>query len=97
MALESVRYIMFHYWKNSEATPFELTAQTRLVSKFEIPDGFLIRQEKDAKQYLLIEYNPNAPAELEEFDILRAQRKGSNRYIPVVCKVENLKIGNNDR
>ena len=97
MVLESVRYIMFHYWKNSEATPFELTAPTRLVSKFEIPDGFLIRQEKDAKQYLLIEYNPNAPAELEEFDILRAQRKGSNRYIPFVCKVENLKIGNNDR
>lgn len=96
-AFNSVRYIMFHYWKNSEATPFELTAPTRLVSKFEIPDGFLIRQEKDAKQYLLIEYNPNAPAELEEFDILRAQRKGSNRYIPFVCKVENLKIGNNDR
>lgn len=95
-AFKSVRYIMFHYWKNSEATPFELTAPVRLVEKESIPEGFLIRQEKDAKQYLLIEYNPNAPAELEEFDILRAQRKGSNRYIPFVCKVENLKVGNND-
>lgn len=91
MALESVRYIMFHYWKNSDATPFELTASTRLVSKPEIPDGFLIRQEKDAKQYLLIEYNPNAPAEFGEFDILKTQRKGSNRYIPFVCKIENIK------
>lgn len=90
-ALESVRYIMFHYWKNSEATPFELTAPTRLVSKSDIPEGFLIRQEKDAKQYLLIEYNPNAPAKLGEYDILKAQRKGSNRYVPFVCKVENLK------
>ena len=95
-AFKSVRYIMFHYWKNSEATPFELTAPVRLVEKESIPEGFLIRQEKDAKQYLLIEYNPNAPAELEEFDILRAQRKRSNRYIPFVCKVENIKVGNND-
>lgn len=90
-ALESVRYIMFHYWKNSEAAPFELTAPTRLVSKQDIPDGFLIRQEKDAKQYLLIEYNPVKPAALGVFDILKTQRKGSNRYIPFVCKVENLK------
>ena len=32
-AFKSVRYIMFHYWKNSEATPFELTAPVRLVEK----------------------------------------------------------------
>lgn len=96
-AFKSVRYIMFHYWKNSEATPFELTVPTRLVSKQDIPDGFLIRQEKDAKQYLLIEYNSEKPAELGEYDILKAQRKGSSRYIPFVCKVENIKVGNNGR
>lgn len=90
-ALESVRYIMFHYWKNCEARPFKLTAPTRIVNKQDIPDGFLVRQEKDAKQYLLIEYNPSAPAELGEYDVLKTQRKGSNRYIPFVCKVENLK------
>ncbi len=89
--LECVRYVMFHYWKNSEATPFELTAPTRLVNKQDIPDGFLIRQENDAKQYLLIEYNPANPAALGVFDILKTQRKGCNRYIPFVCKVENLK------
>lgn len=32
-AFESVRYIMFHYWKNAEATPFELVAPTCLVDK----------------------------------------------------------------
>ena len=97
MAFVSVRYIMFHYWKNSEATPFELTAPTRLVSKQDIPEGFLIRQEKDAMQYLLIEYNSEKPAELGEYDILKAQRRGSNRYIPFVCRVENIKVNKNDR
>ena len=96
-AFVSVRYIMFHYWKNSEATPFELTAPVRLVEKESIPEGFLIRQEKDAKQYLLIEYNSDKPAELGEYDILRAQRRGCNRYIPFVCRVENIKVDKNDR
>ena len=82
---------MFHYWKNVEATPFELTASTRLVTKQDIPEGFLIRQDKDAKQYLLIEYNSSNPTDLGEYDILKTQRKGSNRYIPFVCKVDNLK------
>lgn len=96
-AFKSVRYIMFHYWKNSEAKPFELTAPTRLVEKQDIPEGFLIRQEKEAKQFLLIEYNPDKPAELGEYDILKAQRKGCSRYIPFVCKVENIKVNDNDR
>ena len=96
-AFKSVRYIMFHYWKNSEATPFELTAPVRLVEKKSIPKGFLIRQEKDAKQYLLIEYNSDKPAVLGEYDILRAQRRGSNRYSPFVCRVENIKVDKNDR
>ena len=95
-AFKSVRYIMFHYWKNSEATPFELTAPVRLVEKESIPEGFLIRQEKNAKQYLLIEYNSDKPADLGECDILKAQRKGSDRYIPFVCKIGNIKVGNND-
>lgn len=90
-ALENVRYIMFHYWKNCEARPFKLTVPTRIVNKQDIPEGFLVRQEKDAKQYLLIEYDPSTPTELGEYDILKAQRKGSNRYIPFVCKVENIK------
>lgn len=89
-AYQSVRYIMFHYWKNSEAKPFALTAPTRLVSRAEVPEGFLLRQEKEAKQYLLLEYNPATPASIGELDILKAQRKGCNRYMPFVCRVENI-------
>ena len=86
----SVRYIMFHYWKNSEAKPFALTAPTRLVSRADVPEGFLLRQEKEAKQYLLLEYNPATPASIGELDILKAQRKGCNRYMPFVCRIENI-------
>ena len=92
-AFESVRYIMFHYWKNAEATPFELVAPTCLVDKKDIPKGFLIRQEKDAKQFLLIEYNAEQPANISEYDILKVQRKGNSRYIPFVCKLENITAG----
>lgn len=95
-AYESVKYIMFHYWKNSEAKPFELIKSIRLVSKSEIPDGYLLRQEKDANQYLLIEYDNRHPVNIGELDILKTQRKGSDRYIPFVCKVENIKVDNND-
>lgn len=89
-AYQSVKYILFHYWKNADARPFALTAPTRLVNKTEIPEGFLLRQEKDAKQYLLIEYNPDAPSTIGKYDILKAQRRGSNRYMPFVCKMENI-------
>lgn len=91
-AFESVRYIMFHYWKNAEATPFELVTPTCLVDKKDIPDGYLIRQEKNAKQFLLIEYNAELPANISEYDILKVQRKGNNRYIPFVCKLESIKV-----
>lgn len=92
-AFESVHYIMFHYWKNAEATPFELVAPICLVDKKDIPEGFLIRQEKDAKQFLLIEYNAEQPANISEYDILKVQRKGNSRYIPFVCKLENITAG----
>ena len=95
-AYESVKYIMFHYWKNSEAKPFELTKSIRLVSKSEIPDDFLLRQEKDAMQYLLIEYDDKHPVNIGDLDILKVQRKGSDRYIPFVCKVDNIKVNNDD-
>lgn len=89
-AYQSVRYIMFHYWKNSEAKPFVLTAPTRLVSRADVPEGFMLRQEKEAKQFLLIEYDLSAMSDIGAYDILKAQRRGSNRYLPFVCKVENI-------
>lgn len=90
-AYKSVKYIMFHYWKNSEAKPFELIESIRLVSKSEIPNDYLLRQEKNAKQYLLIEYDNMHPIIIGEFDILRVQRKGSNRYTPFVCKLDSIR------
>ena len=89
-AYQSVRYIMFHYWKNSEAKPFALTAPTQLVSRADVPEGFMLRQEKEAKQFLLIEYDLSAMSDIGAYDILKAQRRGSNRYLPFVCKVENI-------
>jgi len=90
-AYESVKYIMFHYWKNSEAKPFKLIKSIRLASKSDIPNDYLLRQEKNAKLYLLIEYDDKHPADIGEFDIMRAQRKGSNRYTPFVCKLNNIR------
>lgn len=90
-AYESVKYIMFHYWKNSEAKPFKLIKSIRLANKSDIPNDYLLRQEKNAKLYLLIEYDDKHPADIGEFDILRAQRKGSNRYTPFVCKLNNIR------
>lgn len=90
-AYESINYVMFHYWKNSEARPFKLISPTRLVSKEGIPEGYLVRQDKEAKQYLLMEYDADNPADFGEYDILKVQRKGTSRYIPFVCKVDSLK------
>lgn len=90
-AFESVKHIMFHYWKNSEAVPFKLTSATRLVEESDIPEGYLVRQQKGAKQYLLIEYDADNPSEIGAYDILKAQRQKEARYIPFVCKVENIK------
>ncbi|MGM9739039.1 MAG: hypothetical protein ACI3ZP_00385 [Candidatus Cryptobacteroides sp.] len=89
-AYQSIRFIMFHYWKNSDAKPYALTAPVRLVSREEVPDGFLLRQEKEAKQFLLIEYDPSAISDLGAYDILKAQRRGSNRYIPFACNLESI-------
>ena len=91
-AYQSVRYIMFHYWKNSEAKPFALTAPTRLVNRADVPEGFLLRQEKEAKQFLLIEYDPSVMSDIGAYDILKSKRRGSNRYLPFVCKVENILV-----
>lgn len=91
-AYEGVEYVLFHYWKNSEAKPFKLASPTKLVSKADIPNGYMIRQEKDAKQFLLIEYNPLESSDIGEFDILKVQREGKKRYIPFVCKKEDIKL-----
>ena len=89
-AYQSIKFIMFHYWKNSDAKPYALTAPARLVSREKVPDGYLLRQEKEDKQFLLIEYDPSAISDLGAFDILKAQRRGCNRYLPFVCNLDDI-------
>lgn len=89
-AFESVKHIMFHYWKNETARPFALTSPIRMVSKKDVPEGYLMRQEKDAEQFLLIEYDPmNEPA-FDDFNIMAIQQNGKNRYMPFVSTVRSI-------
>lgn len=89
-AFESVKHIMFHYWKNETAIPFALTSPIRMVSKKDVPEGYLMRQEKDAEQFLLIEYDPmNEPA-FDDFNIMAIQQNGKNRYTPFVSTVRSI-------
>lgn len=92
-AYTGAKTIMFHYWKNSEATPFTVTAPIRLVSSEEVPEGYLRRLDPnhDAKHFLLVDYDPSTPADLGNIDILNVQRKGRSRYIPFVTKLDSLK------
>lgn len=92
-AYTSAKTIMFHYWKNNEATPFVVTTPIRLVAPDEVPEGYLRRLDPnhDAKHFLLVEYDPSIPANLSETDILKVQRKGRSRYIPFVTKIDSLK------
>ena len=87
-----IRYIMFHYWCNDKATPYKLLSTPRLVSKQDIPDGYLLRMDKDTPKFLLLEYEPSKPAYLGEYDILNVQRKGKGRYLPFVTTIDSLKL-----
>ena len=88
----NIGYIMFHYWSNVKATPYKLNSTPRLVSRQDIPDGFLPRMDKDAEKFLLLEYTPSKPADIGEFNILAVQRKGKGRYLPFVTSLQNIKI-----
>ena len=88
--INNIGYIMFHYWKNEKATPYRITNNPRIVSKQDIPDGYLLRMATDAQKFLLLEYNPNKPADIGEFDINKVQRKGEGRYLPFVSSLESI-------
>lgn len=85
-----IGYIMFHYWNNDKATPYKLLCTPNLVSKQEIPDGYLLRMTTGAEKFLLLEYDPNKPAEIGEYDIMKVQRKGKGRYLPFVTDMGSI-------
>ena len=85
-----IGYIMFHYWNSQQATPYRITNTPRIVSKQNIPDGYLLRIASNADMFLLLEYNPDKPADLGTFDIMKVQRKGKGRYMPFVVELKKI-------
>ena len=88
VAYKSVKYLMFHYWSNPKA--YQLTKEPLLVDKGAVPSDYLIRMEKDAVKYLLLDYNPLQSADLGNVNILKTQRRGEIRYLPFVTTLESI-------
>ena len=89
-SINKVQYMIMHYWNNEKAKPYKLTNIPRLVDKQDIPKGYLVRMEKNAKKFLLLEYNPSSIANIGNIDVLKVQRKGKDRYIPFVIDIASV-------
>ena len=87
-AYRSVKYLLFHYWSNP--VTYELAGQPSLVERTDIPEGYLVRQDKDAEKFLLLDYNPQKPVELGKYNILKTQRRGEIRYLPFVTTFDSI-------
>lgn len=87
-AYKSIKYIMFHYWSNPKA--YQLTKEPTLVDKEIVPADYMIRQEKDAVKFILLEYNPMQSANMECVNILKTQRRGDIRYLPFVTTLDSI-------
>ena len=79
---------MFHYWSNPKA--YLLIKEPELVGKDEVPSEYLIRMEKDAVKYLLLDYDPQQSVDLGNVNILKTQRRGEIRYLPFVTTTESI-------
>jgi len=88
--VSDIGYIMFHYWKNENATPYKLIKSPRIVDEKDIPDGYMVRMTKDSQRFLLLDYKPSNPAKIGIFDILKVQQKGKLRYLPFVTTKEMI-------
>ena len=89
-AIENIGYIMFHYWNNDNATPYQLKEKARIVRKEEIPDEYLLRMNKNAQKFLLLNYNTTKRADIGNYNILRVQRNGKGRYMPFVVSLADI-------
>ena len=88
-AYRCVKYLLFHYWSNPKI--FKLSKTPLLVDRNEIPSGYLVRQDTGAIKFLLLEYNPQYPTNIGDYDILKTQRRGEIRYLPFVSTIESIK------
>ena len=86
----NIGYIMFHYWNNDKATPYKLSSPAKVVSKKDIPDGYLLRMTTGADMFLLLDYDPSTPAKIETFDIMKVHRIGKGRYLPFVIPIGHI-------
>ena len=87
-AYKSLKYLMFHYWSNPKA--YMLAKEPVLVDKDAVPSEYLIRMEKDAVKYLLLDYNPQQSTDLGNVNILKTQRRGEIRYLPFVTTLDSI-------
>ena len=87
-AYKSVKYLMFHYWSNPKA--YQLTKEPVLVDRGAVPSAYLIRMERDAVKFLLLDYNPSQSVDLDNLNILKTQRRGGIRYLPFVTTLESI-------
>jgi len=87
-AYKSIKYLMFHYWSNPKA--YQLTKEPVLVDRGAVPSAYLIRMEKDAVKFLLLDYNPSQSVDLDNLNILKTQRRGEIRYLPFVTTLESI-------
>ena len=67
-----------------------LTQEPTLVEKNDVPADYLIRLEKDAVKFLLLDYNPQLSTDLGIINILKTQRRGEIRYLPFVTTLESI-------
>jgi type I restriction enzyme R subunit len=88
-AYKSLKYLMFHYWSTPKA--YKLISEPMFVDKDAVPEDYLIRLEKDAVKFLLLEYNPLQSVDLGNINILKTQRRGEIRYLPFVTTLESIK------
>ena len=88
--INNIGYIMFHYWNNEKATLYKVTHIPKIIKKQDIPEGYLVRMEKDSDRFILIEYNPKRKAHIGSFQIGKVQKRGKERYMPFVTLLSRL-------
>ena len=87
-AYKSIKYLLFHYWSNPK--PYLLTKEPVLIDRNNVPMEYLIRMEKEAVKYLLLDYNPSQSVDFGNINILKTQRRGEIRYLPFVTTIESV-------
>ena len=87
-AYKSLKYLLFHYWNNPQT--YVLSKEPMLVDKEAVPASYLMRMEKDAVKFLLLDYNPVQPVDMGNINILKTQRRGIIRYLPFVTTLESV-------